>query len=116
MALDVQVDEREGGVLVVALNGELSVGDVDNLDVSLTSAISRRPKLTVFDLTRLTFISSLGMGKMVTYMRSVTPHGGRAVLAGANELVGQALERGHLTEVFETFVTVDDAIAEALSS
>ena len=78
----------------------------DALLGALQAPAARRPAVVTLDLSQLRSISSLAMGVLVAYRRSVVRTGGRVRLT--HELqpaVREALTRAELLELFE--ITAD---------
>ncbi len=59
-----------------------------------------RAALVVFDLSQLTFISSLAIGLIVSFRKGQSRHGGKALLEGVTGSVAEALQRTRVTELF----------------
>ena len=59
-----------------------------------------RAALVVFDLSQLTFISSLAIGLLVSFRKGQSRHGGKALLEGVTGSVAEALQRTRVTELF----------------
>jgi anti-anti-sigma factor len=66
--------------------------------------------LAVLDLSELTFIASMAMGVLVTFGRDLGRWGGRVRIAGARPEIHEALQVAGLTDVFEFYPTVEEAI------
>ena len=91
---------NEGETVVVALVGAAGLGGAEALERELTTLSARRPPRGVFDLSQLTFISSMGIGVLVGFQRDVTAWHGTMALAGATDNVATALRRCRLDELF----------------
>jgi len=90
----------EGEAVVVALVGAADVAGAALLERELTMLSARRPARVVFDLSGVTFISSLCIGALVSFYRGSAAWKGRVALAGANETVAGALRRCRLDHLF----------------
>jgi anti-sigma B factor antagonist len=107
--LEFSVQERPGGLLVT-LAGELGLpANTDLLRKELARISARRPPLVVFDLTGLTFMSSLGIGMLAESHRGLRRHGGHIRLSACQPKVVEVLERCRMTRVFEIFENSDAA-------
>ena len=103
--------EVSGGI-VIKLEGSLELAACTALERGLLGLTARKPKLAIFDLSGLTFISSLAMGSMVSFRHGVTRAGGQAFLAGMSPLILDCFRRPRLTALFE----VRDSVAECLQT
>jgi anti-anti-sigma factor len=59
----------------VAVRGKLDVGGVGAVDLKLTSHVVARRKPAIVDFGDVEFISSLGIGMLVTIAKSMRTHG-----------------------------------------
>jgi anti-anti-sigma factor len=88
---------------VVRLRGEAGVPEARALEASVVRLVARRSGCVTFDLSKLTFISSLAMGVLVAYHRGAVRSGARVCLAlDLHPAVREALERTGLLGLFET--------------
>jgi anti-anti-sigma factor len=107
--LAVTINELPQGV-VLRLEGSASFNNLDQLQFALIRLVARRMPLAVLDLSELTFIASLAMGVLVTFRRDLGRWGGRVRIAGARPEIYEALQVAGLTDVFEFYPTVEEAI------
>ena len=98
--LMVDIAER-GDATVVELVGAADLAGVETLQREMTKLCARKPAKVIFDLSQLSFISSICMGVLTSYRRACEGWKGKAVIAGAQPLVDQALRRARLDAVFE---------------
>ena len=69
-------------------------------------------ELAVIDLSGLTFLSSMGMGALVSFHRAVTRNGGVVRLAAAPPPIADAIRRARLTDVLDLQATVAAALGK----
>ena len=106
---DLDSSERNDAV-IVRIQGELGITEVDRLRAYLLGFSAQHPALTVFDLSGLTFITSLAMGALVEYRRGVLRHGGQVRLAGLNPSLQEAFVHSGLGALMPIHETVDQAV------
>lgn len=94
---------------IVRLAGELHPGDVDRLQLHLNTLIAQRPRKVVFDLTALRFVSSMGIGAIVTFQHMIRRNSGEVVLAGLQPNIREMLHVARLDQV----LTIRDNVADA---
>lgn len=100
--LDVNIKNTPTEVTVY-ISGEAGIGGVDDLAAGMLSVCAWRPKLVTLDLGGLRFISSLGMGALVTFRRAIVRAGGRVRLAyPLQESVRDSLVRADLLALFDS--------------
>jgi anti-sigma B factor antagonist len=63
--LTVSAEQREGGVVVLRVAGEIDLVTAPQLEESVTRALSERPKVLVVDLTEVGFLASAGMSVLL---------------------------------------------------
>jgi anti-anti-sigma factor len=108
--LAVTITDVAQGVLV-RLEGRAGFETAEQLELPLLRLVARRTPLAVLDLSGLTFLASLAMGVLVTFRRDLSRWGGRGKIAGVRPEVYQALQYAGLTDFFEFYTTVEEAIA-----
>jgi len=109
--LHIQMAPQPDGAVVVTLNGQLDIPGAGTLERQLTTLLVRHPKHVVFDVTDVTFISSLAMGVLMTFRRGCTTHGGRITLAGAHPMIAGSLKHAGLQTLLPMSATVEEALA-----
>lgn len=100
------------GTAVVAVRGE-AVVELEPLVSTLQAVSAKRPPLAILDLKDLSFISSLAMGVMLAFRRSVVAGGGKVRVASMQPLVLDSFKRARLDRVFEIVDTVEAALHSA---
>ena len=93
--------ERGPHWLSVALQGEASFDQAEVISAWLLRIPLDAYSLVVFDLAKLTFLSSLAMGALVAYRRTLCRRGIEVRLANVQAPVWLALESAGLGESFE---------------
>jgi anti-anti-sigma factor len=109
LTMDVEVTELDRGMLVKIV-GDAGVTQVAKLEHELSMVMLRRPPVVVLDMAQLSFVSSLGMGALVSFRRSVTKQGGQVRLANAPPMIRDGFRRARLDLLFPMFDTVDAAL------
>lgn len=99
-----------GGVPVVSLVGEMDFSSADQLVPAVNLVLSAGATGAVFNLSRLAFIDSTGVRKLVEAIASIRARGGAAAVACPTASVKRTFEILHLDEV----VPVEDNLPEAI--
>ena len=87
--IEVQLDDR---ITHVAIVGQLDVAGLHAIDVKFHGYTAARRRPTIVDLSRLDFISSLGMGMFVSCARSLQRFGAKMVLLNPLPEIEEALK------------------------
>jgi anti-sigma B factor antagonist len=98
-----------GSTVVVTARGEIDVLTTPGLRWPFTQALRRDPRIVVFDLSDVTFISSAGLSVLVVAGRDFDPQALRVV--ATREAVTRPLALMGLSDV----LTVYPSLAEALA-
>jgi len=98
---DVEVLEREGGGVTLALSGELDLSTIERLDQVVASRVDGKPELVVLDLRDLVFLDSTGLRLVLRLHASLRDVGGRLVLIKGSRRVQRVFELTQATEVLE---------------
>ena len=83
----------------VAIHGRLDVQGVNDLQYEFLSQTTMLPKSTVVDLSKVSFIGSLGIGMLVSAAKHLERKGAKMVLLGPSALVRHAIEASGLHNV-----------------
>jgi anti-anti-sigma factor len=86
---EVQLDDR---ITHVAIVGQLDVAGLHAIDVRFHGYTAARRRPTLVDLSGLEFISSLGMGMLVSCARSLQRFGAKMVLLNPRPEVEETLK------------------------
>lgn len=105
--LTVEHSDQPWGVLLT-VRGNAGVANIAALDRHVLPIVASRPALVVVDMSAMDFISSLGIGSIMSVQQGLRPKG-RVRLAGPNAEVRRMLERSRVDSLLEVFDTVEEA-------
>lgn len=88
------------GLCVVALTGEMDIANAPHLRDALVAQAPAGPRYVVVELSRLTFVDSLGIHALTRLAKEARSNNGAVVVAGA---------RGHVDRVLD-IVKIDDLL------
>jgi anti-sigma B factor antagonist len=97
------------GVLIVECNGRLVLGEESANLRHLVRDLLNEHKQVVFDLGKLTYIDSSGLGVLVGLYATSQRVGGRIKLANLNPRLRDVLQITKVVTVFEVFERAEDA-------
>lgn len=104
--------QRAGSAAVVKISGSAGMEEAEFLRRELEALAGRKSPVVVLDLSDLDFISSLGLGAIISMHLKSRHHGGKIVIVHPRPAVQNVLETTRLTQLFPIFPTIDAAIAE----
>ena len=110
MTFTVRKDAK--AVVVVEVDGQLIVGNRQELKQKVLDALEAGDRKFLIDFTRTCYIDSSGLGVLVSLSKKIRDEGGDLRLAGLNEDLKTLFE---LTKL-DTLFAITDSPAEALAS
>ena len=109
MSFSVKKDAR--GVVIVGVDGQLIVGNRQELKQQVLDALESGAKKFVVDFTRTGYIDSSGLGVLVSLSKKIREQGGDLRLAGLNEDLQTLFELTKLDTLFSILRTPEEAVA-----
>lgn len=102
---------REGNLAVVKVSGSVAMAEAELLREYLERLAAERVPVIVLDLSEMDFISSLGLGAIISGHLKCRHHNGRIKLAGPTRPVCELLETTRLNKLFGIYESVEQASA-----
>ena len=100
------------GVLGVQVDGQLIVGNRQELKQLVQEAVDHGEKKVLVDFTKAGYIDSSGLGALVSISKKVREQGGELRLSGLNEDLRSLFE---LTKL-DTLFSISDSTKQALAA
>ena len=104
-----EISSNEDHILI-AMTGELTIHTAPDFHKSLLEFDSTPDGHWVFDLGKITYIDSAGVGTLVDIFRRSKKNGSRMSLVGMNPQVRSVFEITKLDKFFPIFESVQDAL------
>jgi anti-sigma B factor antagonist len=108
--MDINVIEAADGVSHVMLDGRFDIAGAQAADPRF-SALANSSKAMVVDLTKVSFIASLGVRTLMVSAKTLIPRGTDMAVCGANENVEKVLRSTGFDEIVPLYP--DSASASA---
>jgi anti-sigma B factor antagonist len=99
------------GIVIVTVEGQLIVGNRQELKNLVHESLERGGRKFVIDCTRTGYIDSSGLGALVSMSRKVRETGGEMRIAGLNEDLRSLFELTKLDTLFPILATPEQALA-----
>lgn len=109
MSFSLKKDQR--GVVVVAVDGQLIVGNRQELKQKVLDALDGGARKFVIDFSRTGYIDSSGLGVLVSLSKKIREQDGDLRLAGLNEDLQTLFELTKLDTLFAITKTPEEALA-----
>jgi anti-sigma B factor antagonist len=106
------VTKQAGGVVVIEVDGQLIVGNRQELKQRVLDGLEAGDRKFLIDFTRTGYIDSSGLGVLVSLSKKIRDEGGDLRLAGLNEDLKTLFE---LTKL-DTLFAITDSAQEALAA
>ena len=89
---------QEQGTLVVTPHGDGGYRQAELLGAALSKIAADRPSKVTLNLSRLTFIDSVGMGVLISFKHALAREGGKLALADVPPHIAEVLRVSRLLE------------------
>lgn len=106
-----KTNRTDAGITVVMVEGQLVVGNRQELKELVQEAVDRGDRKFLFDFTPTAYIDSSGLGALVSISKRVREAGGDLRLAGLNEDLRSLFELTKLDTLFPIAGTATEALA-----
>jgi anti-sigma B factor antagonist len=110
--MSITVRKESGDVVVIAVDGQLIVGNRQELKQKMLDALEAGDRKFLIDFAQASYIDSSGLGVLVTLSKKIREDGGDLRLAGLNEDLKTLFE---LTKL-DTLFAITDSVQEALAA
>ncbi len=105
-------EKIQGDVAVLHISGKLMGGEeTKEVHEKVKSLLGDGIKKIVIDVSNVKWLNSSGLGMLISCLTSVTSAEGTLKIAGATEKINSLLMITKLITVFDTYETVDRAVA-----
>ena len=101
----------KSGVVIVGVEGQLIVGNRQELKQKVLDALEAGAKRFVIDFGNTGYIDSSGLGVLVSLSKKIREQGGELRLAGLNEDLQTLFELTKLDTLFSIAKTAGEALA-----
>ena len=105
------VRKHPGGILVIDVDGQLIVGNRQELKQRVLDALEAGDRKFLIDFTKTGYIDSSGLGVLVSLSKKIRDEGGDLRLAGLNEDLKTLFELTKLDTLFAITDSADQALA-----
>lgn len=105
-------DELKDGAVIISLEGKVMGGpDATMFHGKLHEYVNAGNKKVVVNLAKVEWMSSVGLGMLISALTTVKNNGGQMKLANVTENIESLLTITRLVTIFKTYDSIEDAIA-----
>jgi anti-sigma B factor antagonist len=107
--MEIAVDKVGDVAVVELLVAELDASNAGEFKDDIAPVLEANTKLA-FDLSRLRFVDSSGLGAFISCLRKVNARGGDLKLCGMAKQVRAVFELTRMHRIFDIFATREEAV------
>ena len=114
MPLSIQVTEDQPGIFTVAPEGPIDSDTYFSLEQKLNSILNDTTKLVIFDMARVIYISSMGLGVIFKTRGFLEGHGGSMIITNLQPQVKKVFDiiKALPQNIFQNMEEVDAYITQ----
>ncbi len=110
--MELQYSELEDGIRLVKLKGALDMNGTYAIEVEFVRHCAGENVRVLVDLSKVNYISSIGIPMLVNSAKSVAKHGGRLALLSPQKSVEDILELAGIPPIISIYHDLKTAILE----
>jgi len=104
-------DEIKDGIVIIALEGKVMGGpDATMFHGKLHEYVNSGNKKVIIDLKKVEWMSSVGLGMLISALTTMKNNDGLMKLANVTESIESLLTITRLVTIFETFDSMEEAV------
>ena len=105
-------EQRQGGVVILAPEGRLDSGKIDQFDKVVQQRIRKGHHHLLIDCTNLVFAASSALRVLLQTVRALNEHNGKLVLCNMNPHILSVFETSGFTKLMDIRDTFEEGFAE----
>ena len=110
MILSVQRKSVEPDIAILEMTGRIAMGsDSQRIEWGLAELLKENIKRVIFDLTKVTFLDSSGIGILMMCQAKLKKAGGALHIAGAQGMVEETIEITSLNKIVPIYPSAAEA-------
>ena len=110
--MSVEASQLESGIAVITISGRLAMGgETERLDAAVKGLIQKEQKNFIFDISKLDYVDSSGIGMLVSCLTNVRKAGGELKVVGANPRIRRIFAMTGVDTMMPLFNTMAEATA-----
>jgi anti-anti-sigma factor len=104
--------ELESGIRVIKLSGTLDIYGVNSVDAEFVRHCTGEHVCVLVDLSKVNYISSIGVPMLINSAKSVARQGGRMALLNPKKFVEDTLELMGIPLIIPIYHNLNTAVSE----
>ena len=107
--MEFTTEQRADGIQQIVLSGRMDSAGTEQVAARFTETIAARSPRVVVDMTRVAFLSSIGIRLLMSNAKALKQHGGRMVIAGPQPLVKEVLDIVGIAQLIPVHADLESA-------
>lgn len=108
--MNITIDNRQGGIAVVRLDGQLDLLSTADVKKRLAYLVDQGATLVIVDMGNVSFIDSSGLAALISGLKTTRIAGGNLCIARPGSEVRTILELTRMDQILQMYTTVEEAI------
>jgi anti-anti-sigma factor len=109
--MELTTEDLPHGLQKIVLSGRMDSAGTQEIEIRFAALTATRPARIIVDFSRVSFLASAGIRRLVSNAKTLARSGGRMVLAGPQPLVEEVLKLGGIDSLIPLYADVDAACA-----
>jgi anti-sigma B factor antagonist len=110
--MQLQYSELENGIRLIKLNGALDMNGTRDVEVEFVRRCVGDNICVLVDLSKVNYVSSIGIPLLINSAKSVASHGGKMALLNPQKSVENILELTGISLIIPIYEDLNTAILE----
>jgi anti-anti-sigma factor len=102
--------------LLITLDGRLDVAGTQAIDMKFTALTATKKASVLVDMSRVSFLASIGMRTLLSCAKAASKRGGKIVLVNPQPLVREVLDRSGVASLIPVYEDIASAREALVSS
>jgi anti-anti-sigma factor len=108
--MTLSTESMDGGIIRVLLDGRLDIQGSAAIDLKM-NVLAGSSKLLLLDLSKVSFLGSMGLRSIVLPAQAVKRRGGKMAILGPVPMVEEVLKASSIDQIIPIFHDLDAAVA-----
>ena len=109
--MKLQYSELDGGIRLIKLSGALDMNGTYSIEIEFVRQCAGDNVRVIVDLSRVNYISSIGIPMLINTAKSVSSRGGKMVLLNPQRNVAEVLEITGIPQIIPIYTDLESATA-----
>ena len=107
--MKLQNSELDNGIRLIKLSGALDMNGTYSIEIEFVRSCAGENVCVIVDLSRMNYISSIGIPMLLNTAKSVSSQGGKMVLLNPQRNVAEVLEITGIPQIIPIYMDLESA-------